>query len=343
MKLLSTFIKDLTLSFRSFYIYIEIIMAVIFVAVLLFAVPEEFKSENKVYLSIDLPDAAKANLLDELAGDGAVSLVADEAAVRSALETDRAAAGLVISMKEGKIDYHFILQGYESEKVINILRQSFLGEIAREVPGYQDNTTLTILDPDAQKLSDRINMLPLFLVLNSAFVGLFIIASYVFMDKEEGTIKAFAVTPCKVWQYLLSKVGVMIVAGLTTGLIMAAAVSGLHMKVLPFCLLLIVTNAFGSVLGLFIASFFDSITKAMGWLYSVIIVLSFTSVSYYMPSFSPIYIRILPSYPMLYAFRQVFLDRPDPTILYGTILLFAGLSVIIFLLANWRYKKTITI
>jgi hypothetical protein len=62
-----------------------------------------------------------------------------------------------------------------------------------------------------------------------------------------------------------------------------------------------------------------------------------------MPSFSPIYIRILPSYPMLYAFRQVFLDRPDPTILYGTILLFAGLSVIIFLLANWRYKKTITI
>jgi hypothetical protein len=142
---------------------------------------------------------------------------------------------------------------------------------------------------------------------------------------------------------LLSKVGVMIVAGLTTGLIMAAAVSGLHMKVLPFCLLLIVTNAFGSVLGLFIASFFDSITKAMGWLYSVIIVLSFTSVSYYMPSFSPIYIRILPSYPMLYAFRQVFLDRPDPTILYGTILLFAGLSVIIFLLANWRYKKTITI
>lgn len=343
MKLLSTFMKDLTLSFRSFYIYIEIIMAVIFVAVLLFAVPENFTAENKVFLSIDLPDTARSDFLDDLSGDAAVTLVADQAAVTAALEADRSAAGLVISLKEGKIDFNFILQGYESEQTINILRQGFINEIAREMPGYRDQTTLTILDPDAEKLSDRVNMLPVFLVLNSAFVGLFIIASYVFMDKEEGTIRAFAVTPCKVWQYLLSKVGVMVVAGLTTGLITALAVSGLQMKILPFCLLLIVTNAFGSILGLFIASFFDSITKAMGWLYLVIIVFSFTSVSYYMPSFSPVYIRILPSYPMLYAFRQVFLKQPDPTILYGTVLLFAGLSVVIFLLTSWRYKKTITI
>ena len=36
-------------------------------------------------------------------------------------------------------------------------------------------------------------------------MGFFIIAAYIFLDKKEGVIKAYAVTPSPVWKYLLSK------------------------------------------------------------------------------------------------------------------------------------------
>jgi hypothetical protein len=343
MKLLSTFRKDLILSFRSFYIYIEIVMAIIIVAVLLFVVPEEFSSENKIYLSMALPASARTSILAQVEDDDAVVILENAGEVKDALEKDRTATGLNLSMKDGKINYAFVLQGYEGEQLVNVLQQGFLADFASQMPDFVDQTKVTIMDPDAEKLNARIHLLPVFLVLNSAFLGLFIIASYVFLDKEQGTIKAFAVTTCRIEQYLLSKVGVLMLTGLITGLIMTLAVAGFRVRMLPFILLLLVSNAFGSVLGLFIASFFDSITKAMGWLYLVIISLSISSVSYFMPSFSPLFIRLLPSYLLLYAFRQVFLQQPDPRLLYGNIILFALLSILIFILASWRYKKTITI
>jgi hypothetical protein len=347
MKLLITFAKDIRLAFKSFYIYIEIIMAVLFVAILLFVVPEHFTTEHTVYVALDLPATARDFVMNKLSEGGeagtTIVLLDSAEAVRARLEQDRSAAGIFISILADKINFEFILQGYEQEKVVNILRQAFIGEMAASVPGFVDHTTVTLLDSQVEKLSDRINMVPVFLVLNSVFVGLFIIASYIFMDKEEGTIKAFAVTPARVWHYLAAKVGVMMVTGLITGLITAVAVGGTQLHLFPFILLLLVCNGFGSVLGLLIASFFDSITKAMGWLYLAIFMLSFTSVSYYMPSFSPLLIRLLPSYPMLYAFRQIFLAAPDYRQIYTTVGIFAVLGLVIFLLADWRYRKTITI
>ena len=53
MKLLATFLRDLKVSYRSFYIYIEFIMALIIVAVLLFVVPENFDGQGKLYLYLD--------------------------------------------------------------------------------------------------------------------------------------------------------------------------------------------------------------------------------------------------------------------------------------------------
>jgi hypothetical protein len=102
-------------------------------------------------------------------------------------------------------------------------------------------------------------------------------------------------------------------------------------------------NAFGSALGLFISSFFDSMTKAMGWLYVSIIILAFAAVSYYMPAFSPLIIRILPSYPMLFAFRETLFEVVDLSYVYTNVLGFAAAAVVFFLLSNYRFKKTLTV
>ncbi|MCK4411354.1 hypothetical protein KAV67_03625, partial [Candidatus Bipolaricaulota bacterium] len=141
----------------------------------------------------------------------------------------------------------------------------------------------------------------------------------------------------------LSKMGVMLVSGLMSGLVATAFIAGLKAHYLHLILLLIACNAFGSALGLFIASFFDTMTKAMGWLYMSIIVLAFAAVSYYMPAFSPLVIRMLPSYPMLFAFRETLYEVSDLRYIYANVLGFSLAGVAFFLLSNWRFKKTLTV
>ena len=344
MKLLYSFLKDLQLSLKSFYIYIELGFALVFVAVMLFVVPENFEPKVTVYAHLDLEGPSQATVEESLTQEGyEIILLPSREEVEAKLADNRSSVGLAVALEDGRIVYDYILQGYEDEKFKNIIKTSIEFGFAKQMPGYENVTTVTTLEGNSEKLSDRLNILPVFLALNAAFMGLFIIASYIFLDKDEGTIKAFAVTPAKVWHYLLGKMGVMLISGLMSGLVATAFIAGLKAHYLHLVLLLIACNVFGSALGLFIASFFDTITKAMGWLYMSIIVLAFAAVSYYTPAFSPLVIRILPSYPMLFAFRETLYEVSDLRYIYANVLGFSLAGVVFFLLSNWRFKKTLTV
>lgn len=343
MRLLTSFLKDLKVSFKTFYIYIEIIMALIIVLVLLFVIPENFTSSAKAFIYLDpalleteLGEELTSNTLDEIV------LVDNKEDIPRLMEEDRNSVGGAILLEKGKMVYDLTLQGYESERFRNVIEKALTVDMVRQLPDYESKVSIETLGESSERLSDRINMLPVFLVINSAFMGLFIIAAYIFMDKDEGTIKAFAVTPSRVWEYLLSKLGIILVTGLMTGLLTAVLVAGFNVHYVHLIILLIASNVFGSSVGLFIASFYDNIIKAMGALYITIITFAFATISYYMPSFTPLVIRILPSYPMLFAFREVFLEKPDLGYVYTYTALFFGLAVVFFILANERFKKTLT-
>ena len=344
MKLLYSFLKDRQLSLKGFYIYIELGFALVFVAVLLFIVPENFERKVTVYAYLDLEGPYQAMAEESLTREGyEIILLPSRGEVEAELAENRSSVGLAVSFEEGRIVYDYILQGYENEKFKNIIKTSIESGFAKEMPGYKNITTVTTLEGNVEKLSDRLNILPVFLGLNAAFMGLFIIAAFIFLDKDEGTIRAFAVTPAKVWHYLLGKMGVMLVAGLMSGLVATAFIAGAKAHYLHLILLLIACNGFGSALGLFIASFFDTLVKAMGWLYMSVIVLASAAVSYYMPAFSPLVIRILPSYPMLFAFRETLYDVSNLRYIYANVIGFSLFGVVLFLLSNWRFKKTLTV
>ncbi|MCK4543683.1 MAG: ABC transporter permease [Spirochaetales bacterium] len=344
MKLLYSFLKDMKLASKSFYFYMELGIALIFVVVLLFIVPENPDPKMDVYAYIDLQGPYKTMTEEALSRENTdLIMLNSREEVKAELKGNRGSVGLVITQADDRIVYEYILQGYEGEKFRNILKTSTEAGFVSEAANYRSVTNVITLEEDTEKLSLRLNILPVFLAYNAAFMGLFIIAAYIFLDKEEGTIKAFAVTPARVWHYLLGKVGVILVSGLMSGLVATIFLAGLKANYLHLILLLIATNAFGSTVGLFIASFFNTMVKAMGWLYVIIIILSFSAVSYYLPAFSPLIIRILPSYPMLFAFRETLYDVGNTGYIYTNVLGFSAASVILFLLANYRFKKTLTV
>ncbi|NLW12330.1 MAG: ABC transporter permease [Clostridiaceae bacterium] len=379
MKLISTFLKDLKLSLRSYYIYIEIIMALLIIAVLLFVVPDNMSSGYRLLVHLDIENAEisqvveqfmsknDSSMIDEqIFADLDISKLAEEELeaseseepgvqtielvdsvelLRTGMEEDRNTVGMVVSFNEetAKLAMEFVLQGYESEQMRNLLQAQFAAPMTALLPGYVDQTELTVLDEAAEKLPAKVNLLPVLLLLNSSFVGLFIIAAYIFMDKEEGTIRALTVTPLRIREYLLSKVGIMLLTGIVTGSMTVLAVAPRHVHYGHFLVLMISFNLFGSALGLLIGSFYDTLTKSMGSLYLVIIVLALASVSYFMPAFSPLVIRLLPSYPMLFAIRETLLKSPDIGYIYTWAGVFIAIGLVLFALAEWRYRKTITV
>lgn len=344
MKLWYTFLRDMKVSYRTFYVYIEIFMALVFVAVMLFVIPENFETTRTMaaYVDPSLNPAQVEEAFLQSGGEDILLLPSREALIEM-MEEDRSASGAVISLRGGRLHYEILLQGYEGERLRNIIETAFAGGMQAQHPAFEDRTEMEVLHPGAQRLSDRVAMLPVYLMLNSSFMGLFIVAAYVFMDKDEGTIRALTVTPVTIRDYLLSKVGVMLFTGLLTGVLVVAFIAGTQTNYPLFLLVLATTNLFGTALGLFIASFYDTLIKSMGTIMMVVIAMAFASISYYMPSFSPLVLRLLPSYPMLFAFRETFLSSPNTGYVVTVSLGFLLAGVLIFLWAHHRYRRTLTV
>ena len=95
-------------------------------------------------------------------------------------------------------------------------------------------------------------------------------------------------------------------------------------------------------LGLLVASFFDTIAKAFGVMYGIMIVLMVPAFSYYIPSFDPLWLRFFPTYPMLQGFKEILLNGDGAYVLTYSLAFLAG-GLALFLLANIRFKKTLTV
>ncbi|SHE32241.1 ABC transporter permease [Alkalibacter saccharofermentans] len=341
-KLFTTFLKDAKLSLNSLYFYIEIGMAVIFIAVMLFVVPENFDQSQQLFAFINLDEPAKSQIM-ELVEAESVEILSERSQVEEALSKDRSAVGVEIKTDGNVLAYDLILQGYESESMKAMLKASIEGEFLSQIPGFTSAVSTSTLDENPQRLSDRVNVLPIYLTINVGLMGLFIIAAYIFLDKDEGVIKAYAVAPVKLWQYLASKMLIMLMMGLVTSIMTVLAIAGTGVNFLQLFLLVVSFNLFGSALGLFISSFFDTMVKAMGGLYAGMMLLVLPVVSYFMPSFNPLWIRVFPSYPMMFSFRELLLEGGNARYIYTQAGLFLVLGLIVFVAANIRFKKSLTV
>src|SRR5690554_4739602 len=113
MKLVHTFLRDLKVSYRTYYIYIEFIMALIIVAVLLFVVPENSDPTTKLFLHVE-SGINSERILSSMEKDESaeIELLDSREEVVEAMEKDRASQGAIISERAEGLDYEIILQGY---------------------------------------------------------------------------------------------------------------------------------------------------------------------------------------------------------------------------------------
>lgn len=338
-KLLATFLNDAKLSFRGLYFYIEMGMATLFILIMLFVVPENFETRQNIFLVDMTPDQNLSQLLSH----SDMQVFDNRLELEKALEEDRSGVGLVLSMEKDKVIYDFILQGFESDRMVETIKASFEAQLRRVSAGDFGGPDIEYLKEKTSPLSNRTQVLPVYLAMNIGLMGLFIIAAYIFLDKEEGVIKAYAVAPVSIFKYLLSKTMVMIMTGLLTSIPIVLLLHGLDVNYLFMIIAVISFSFFGSALGLLISSFFDTMMKAMGALYLVIMLMLIPTLSYFMPSFNPTWMKLLPSYHMLFSFRELLVNQGQSSYILTSSLGLFVLGVFALYLATLKFKQTLTV
>lgn len=369
MKLWHSFVKELILSSRSFYFYVELLMAAIMLFLLLFVIPETFDNKPDEYLYWDIPEAAidfvtEAHLVDdedglvetveyELEGETILAtlyeterkrmyVIDDEASTIALADRERDLAAIIHMDEQGEITYTYFLQGYETERLVNLYLVAHNEDI-NVMRAAADAQDVRALETEHTVLTDKENVIPSLLVFNGSLLGLFMIASYIFLDKKEGVIKAYAVTASAVWEYLLSKAGVVAFTSTIASLIIVVPVMGMQANYPLMVLFLLTSGFFASALGLVLTSYYDNITQAFGALYMLIIVLALPNIAYFIPSWDPTWMQVIPSYYMLESFKEIILPNGDVSYVLMTSLGFTLAGAVLFWFANMRFKQTLTI
>jgi len=250
--------------------------------------------------------------------------------------------GVVISIDDkGTMTYTYYNQGYETDRLIKLLYVLHTKDSKNFEEAINNQKVINL--NNIKTLTNKENMVPPVIVFNGALMGFFIVMAYIFLDKKEGVIRAFAVTPSTIWQYLISKILVMITTVIISASIITIPVMGKQLNYILFYIYLIVTTFAFASLGLLVASFYDNISKAFGALYIVMMSLMLPAFSYYIPSFNPIWLKVFPTYSMLQGFKEIIMTNGNKeyVIIYSIIYFASG--VIILLLANLKFKKTLTV
>jgi len=240
----------------------------------------------------------------------------------------------------GKVSYKYYLQGYETARLESLLYISH-SKSPSVINAKKDRQVVRTLGV-RETLNNRENWVPVFVVFLGSLMGYFIVMAYIFYDKAEGVIRAFAVTPSAMWKYLISKVFVILTTVIVSSSIITIPVMGLQPNYLLFYIFLIITTFAMASLGLLVASFFDSIAKAFGVMYAIMIALMIPAFSYYIPSFDPLWLRFFPTYPMLQGVKEILLNGDAGYVLTYSLVFLAG-GLVLFVLADIRFKKTLTV
>jgi len=249
--------------------------------------------------------------------------------------------GVTVAMDPyGKVSNKYYLQGYETDRLKNLLY--ILQNESRDVVNAKKDKQVVRTLEVMETLNNRENLVPVIIAYMGSLMGLFIVMAYIFYDKAEGVIRAFAVTPSSIWKYLISKVFVLLTTVVVSSSIITIPVMGGQPNYLLFYIFLIITTFSVASLGLLVASFFDNISKSFGVMYAIMISLMIPAFSYYIPSFDPLWLRFVPTYPLLQGFKEILLNGDAGYVLtYSLVFLVGGLGL--FILADIRFKKTLTV
>ena len=241
---------------------------------------------------------------------------------------------------DGNMQYRLLLFGSESERYVSLISAVMDAEALPALTRAAEDIQVVTLGAE-NVLNNRESYMPLVIVIMNGLMGMLVVIAYLTIDKASGLIRAMSLTPMHTRSYLLSKVMVVLTTSLISSLVIAVPVMGAQPNYLLLIPTVLLVATLSCMLGLWVASYFTDLKSAFGVLILFMVILMFPAMTYIIPSFSPLWIKLMPTYPMLQAVKESLLPSPDVGYVLLTCGGMAAVSALFLLWSEHRYKKSL--
>lgn len=309
------FKRDNLINWRNGFVAITVLVALVYIVLVRWIIPGDLQSTPRLYIYDATRDQATA--LDAAGRDEIeFEIVESEAALREGMEQYDNSVG--IALREGdplpEVTYYF--QAYHSPQVRNLmaaLTEARVAELYRTSPRPAAETRVLRENAEAYDIPLNLLMVPGLLFSDPTLIGMVFIAVLLFMEKDEGTVRAYQVTPGRLWEYLLSKALTMALLAIMFALIFVTGTVGLRGPNWPALLALLALGAvLGTLLGAIVAIHFDNISQYLFPAILLMLFVSMPSIAYFVPAFSPVWLRWMPTYPLAFGLREAIFPAGNP-------------------------------
>lgn len=340
MRFLGLLSKDIKITLRNHYYTIVLILAVLYIVAVNFLIPTDFSFKPQVFILNETGSDQVLQVVGENERDK-LTLINSEEDLLEKLHEKGNRLGIIARESNGAPDIKLIFQGDENTKIRNLLAAMFYDRLAKIYSGVKDTFTVETLKPDVKANHPDFNkgMIPIFVFSEAAMLGLLLIVTLVFAEKSEGTIRAYNVTPGGVVEYLLSKNIAMTIISLLFTLLLVIFTLGFNINFLYLFVVIVLASFFASTLGLLTASFFQDLSQFIYWGLLIVILATLPAVAYFVPAFSPFFIRWIPTYHLVFALKEIFFPTGNTGVIYTGSLALSVANIILFTLTVFAYKR----
>ncbi|MFC2089999.1 ABC transporter permease [Bacteroidota bacterium] len=350
-KLGNLYKKDLILGFKDVWIMLEIGASVLIAGMLLFIVPKEISRESPIYIQDET--GIFKGMATQFGGEEGKKagqfFVDTREDVVAGMRKNKNSFGMIIQPRDS-CNFHIemLTQPYSSDAIISFLEvqmKDVFTVIANPSSSYSPEVFEKV---EVRALNDNVSkeppfnqrMVPLILMFIVGFMGMFTMISLIGQERTDQTIRAYKVTPSRLFTLLLSKHLMLLTVGLMTFSIVFLPVVGFA-GYLQALLVILPTILIGSAIGVLLGSYFDNPMSAIGWVFLFMVLFGLPGVSLFAPVFSPEWLKFIPSYYTLFGLDAAIFPDGYSNILWISIGILAAITVILLPLSSWIFTRKI--
>ncbi len=340
--------RDNLINWRNYFYFVTIVVALAYLAAAKFAIPADTTLQPDVYV-VDATSSGRfaAFIEQETAAPGATAnahLVDSEEALRQRMRDNRNSVGLKVVDGSPLPQATLYFQGHENAKVRNLLAVATAEEL-RLIYGAAQPSQVSIAQQTLRSAATAVRppfneaVVPFLIFSDAVMIGLMFIAALVFMEKEEGTLKAYLVTPGRVGEYLLSKALTLAFLAVLFTLILVPPVLGGGPNYLHLLAMVALGSIFASLLGAWAAVYFENFSQFLFPTVLLLAAISLPGIAYWVPSFSPLWLQWLPTYPLVFGLREAAFPSGSPHTVYSALLVLLAVDAVLLAISSLAFTR----
>ncbi|HOO34149.1 MAG TPA: ABC transporter permease [Thermotogota bacterium] len=286
---------DMTVAMRNGIVLITAIVAVAYILMVNFVIPEELNSPFAGQVILDESTGAKYSAIFTTMESGALVYTSRADFDK---EMDKGTAlGLIIDDN----GFTVIQQGYEGTETVNSARaamQFFLDSLK----GQDDLERIEVqsLNEYPADLNLKERMVPMLLASDVILLGFLFGTTMIFQERKERSITAYRVSPAGAMTYLMSKATLNVMMALVFTLAFCLFTIGFGINYVALLLLICVVAFLITFIGILLGQFFSSLSDFMYIMLGFMLIMSLPVFTYMNPNFRFVGMELIPSYQVIF-------------------------------------------